>query len=98
VAKFLLLWEVDPTRVPTDPKERGGAWLAMAEMVKQDMKKGLTKDWGVFPGELSGYSIEEGTEMELMNAAMQYAPYIKFKVHPVASLDQVVKAIKAAMK
>lgn len=98
MGKYLVLWEVDPTRVPIDPKERGSAWLAMAEMVKQDMKKGLAKDWGIFPGELSGYSIEEGTEMDLMNATMQYAPYIKFKVYPVASLDQAVKAIKASMK
>jgi hypothetical protein len=98
MGKYLVLWEVDSTRVPVDAKERGAAWLAMADMVEEEMRKGMLKDWGIFPGELNGYSVEEGTELEVMNNAMQYAPYIKFKVHPVASLEQAREAIKASMK
>ncbi len=98
MGKYLVLWEVDPTKVPTDPKERGSAWLAMAEMVKEDMKRGFTKDWGIFPGELCGYSVEEGTELEMMTGTVRYAPYIKFKVHPVASLSDAEEAIKASME
>lgn len=26
MGKYLVLWEVDPTKVPIDPKERGAAW------------------------------------------------------------------------
>lgn len=98
MAKYLMLWEVDSTRVPVDAKERGTAWLAMVEMVKASMKNGLTKDWGSFPGELNGYSIGEGTEVEMMTETLKYAPYVKFEVHPVASLAQVQQAIKASMK
>jgi hypothetical protein len=98
MAKYLLLWEVDSARVPASAKERGTAWLAMTDVIKADMKKGLTKDWGAFPGELNGYAIGEGTEVEIMQSLMQYAPYVKFEVHPVASLTQVVQAIKASMK
>ena len=46
MARYLILWEIDPARVPTDAKERGTAWLVMVEMMKADMKKGVTKDWG----------------------------------------------------
>jgi hypothetical protein len=98
MGKYLVLWEIDTARVPTDPKERGTVWLGMADMVKQDMKKGVVKDWGVFPGELNGYAIDEGTEVDIMNVMIQYAPYVKFKVHPVASLTQAEEAIKASMK
>jgi hypothetical protein len=98
VSKYLVLWEVDPARVPVDAKERGTAWLAMVEMVKADMKKGLTKDWGAFTGELNGYSIDEGNEVSIMTQLMQYAPWIKFEVHAVASLAHVEEAIKASMK
>jgi len=98
VAKYLVLWEVDSTRVPVNAKERGTAWLAMVEMVKASIKKGFTKDWGSFPGELNGYSIHEGTELELMTETLQYAPYVKFEVHPVASLAQVEQVIKASTK
>ena len=47
MGKYLMLWEVDTTRLPVNPKERGAGWNALMQMVKQDMKKGTTKDWGV---------------------------------------------------
>jgi hypothetical protein len=98
MAKYLILWEIDPARVPVNAKERGTAWLALAEMVKADMKKGITKDWGSFIGELKGYSIGEGTEVNIATQLMQYAPYVKFEVRAVATLAQVEEAIKASMK
>jgi hypothetical protein len=98
VARYLVLWEVDSTRVPLDAKERGTAWLAMVEMVKADMKKGWARDWGCFPGELKGYAIDEGTEVAMMTETLKYVPYVKFEVHPVATLAQVEEAIKASMK
>jgi len=36
----------------------------------------------------------EGTELEVMNTLAQYVPYCIFKVHPVASEDQVNDMIK----
>jgi hypothetical protein len=98
VAKYLILWEIDPARVPVNAKERDTTWLAFAEMVKADIKKGITKDWGAFTGELKGYSIGEGTEVSIMTQNMQYTPYVKYEVHPIASLAQVEEAIKASIK
>jgi hypothetical protein len=68
------------------------------EMVKQDIKKGITKDWGVFPGEFNGYSVVEGTEVEIMNQTQQYAPFVFFKVHPIASVAQAEDMIKTLTK
>ena len=98
MSKFLILWEVDSARVPTDAKERGTAWLALIEMVKADMKKGMTKDWGSFPGELRGYSIGEGTEHDIGRLCLPYMPWVKFEVHPVASLADNEQAIKGLAK
>jgi len=98
MGKYLVLWEIDTTRVPTDPKERGTAWLGMADMTKQDMTSGVVKDWGIFPGELRGYAIDEGSEVDIMNVMAKYAPYVKFEVHPVASLAQAEEVIKTSMK
>jgi hypothetical protein len=98
MGKYLLLWEVDTTRLPVNPKERGAGWNALMQMVKQDMKKGITKDWGSFVGELRGYSIGEGSELELMNSLQQYSPFVHFKVHPIASVSQVEEMIKAMTK
>jgi hypothetical protein len=98
MAKYLLLWEIDTTKIPASPKERGAGWKALMEIVKQDMKKGFTKDWGAFVGELRGYAIDEGSELEVMNALQQYTPFVHFKVHPIASVSQVDEMIKALTK
>jgi hypothetical protein len=98
MGKYLLLWEIDATKIPVSPKERGAGWNALMEMVKQDIKKGITKDWGAFVGELNGYAIHEGTDLELMNALQQYTPFVHFKVHPIASVSQVDEMIKALTK
>jgi hypothetical protein len=98
MGKYLLLWDIDPTKIPVGPKERGAGWNVLMEMVKQDIKKGLNKDWGAFVGELSGYAVMEGTEIEVMNALQQYIPFVHFKVHPIASVSQVDEMIKALTK
>jgi hypothetical protein len=98
MGKYLLLWEIDRTKLPVSPKERGAGWNALMEMVKQDMKKGLLKDWGTFIGELNGYGVEEGSELEVMNAVQQYTPFVHFKVHPIGSVSQVEEMIKVMTK
>ena len=95
MGKFLSLWEVDPSRVPVSPQERAAGWSALVNMVKEDMKKGLIKDWGAFVGEINGYAIAEGTEVEIGKMNVQYAPFVRFKVYPIASLSDVEQVIKS---
>jgi hypothetical protein len=94
MGKYLLLWEVDRARIPIDPKERGAGWGLLMAMVRQDIEKGVSKDWGAFVGETNGYAIAEGTEIEILNMTAQYGPYVSFKVHPIASESQVNDMIK----
>jgi hypothetical protein len=98
MGKYLLLWEIDRTKIPVSPKERGVGFNMLLEMVKQDIKKGLVKDWGTFVGEEYGYAVDEGSEVEVMNACQQYSPFVHFKVHPIASVSQVEEMIKAFTK
>ena len=98
MGKYLLLWEVDWTKVPVSPKERGVGFSMLLEMVKQDIKKGITKDWGVFVGELGGYTVVEGNEVEIMNQLQQYVPFVRFKVHAIASVTQTEEMITALTK
>ena len=98
MGKYLMLWEIDTTKIPVSPKERGAGWNALMEMVKQDIKKGMNKDWGAFVGEINGYAVIEGTEVEVMNTLQQYVPFVHFEVHPIASVSQVDEMIKALTK
>jgi len=95
MGKYLVLWEVDQTKIPMDPKERGEGWSMLMAMVRQDIEKGLTKDWGAFLGESNGYSVNEGTELEVMTSLQQFVPFCTFKVYPIATGDRVNEMIKA---
>jgi hypothetical protein len=95
MGKYLILWEVDQTKIPIDPKERGIGWGMLMAMIRKDFEKGVTKDWGTFVGESHGYAVNEGTELEVMKALQQYVPFCIFKVHPIATESQVNEMIKA---
>jgi len=94
MGKYLVLWEVDQTKIPIDPKERGAAWSMLMALVRQDLEKGTVKDWGAFVGEHRGYDIAEGSELEIMRMMQQYVPFVSFQVHPIATVDQVDEMVK----
>ena len=98
MAKYLVMWEIDWTRVPVNAKERNAAWLVFAEMVKAKMKTGFMKDWGVFPGQLKGYSVVEGTEAAVMTELMEGVPFINHEARVVATIAQAEESIRASMK
>ncbi len=94
MGKYLIHWEVVQTQIPMDPKERGEGWGMLMAMVRQDIEKGIIKDWGAFVGESNGYHVAEGTELEVMNSHQQYVPFCTFKVLPIATESQVNEMIK----
>jgi len=89
MAKYLILWDLNPALVPTDPKERSAGWGMLMQMVRRDMQDGVLKDWGSFLAEGSGYCVMEGTEVEILKRCQQYTPFVAFETHPVASVSQV---------
>lgn len=95
MGRYLVLWEVDQSRVPIDAKERGGAWSLLMAMVRQDREAGMIKDWGTFVGEINGFMVSEGTEVEVGSALVRYSPYVSFKVHPLLSESQTNEVIKS---
>ena len=95
MAKYLILWEVDPSRAPEDPKERGEGWTLMLDMIKEDIKEGTMIDWGSFVGEGSGYAVAEQDEVELSKNLQRYFPYVSFTVKSVMSVEQTAEMAKA---
>ena len=95
MARYLVLWEIDDSRTPVDPKERGEGWGVLLAMVKKDIEKGITKDWGSFIGEHAGFAVFEGTEVEVELALQQYVPFVTFQTHAVGTVDHVSEVIKA---
>jgi len=98
MARYLMTWEMDTSRVPVNPKERAVAWGSLLDMVESDMKKGVLKDWGAYTGEMRGYGVSEGSELEINSMCHQYIPFVQFTVHPLTSVAEMRKLILAAPK
>ena len=95
MARYLLLWELDMSRVPVGREERGVGWTILMAMVKEDLREGALKDWGSFVGELKGYAVAEGTEVEIGTFMQRYVPYVRFETHAVGTVSQVEEIIKS---
>ncbi len=95
MGRYLLLWELDRSKIPVDFKERGEAWAQLTGMCKQQMKEGNMKDWGAFIGEMNGYMVVEGTEAEVGISIQPFTPYVFFETHPIASLSQLDEIINS---
>lgn len=94
MGKYLLLWRLNENLMPIDPKERASGWGMLMEMVKKDISKGIQKDWGSFAGENRGYCVLEGGVSDVLKMTQQYIPYVKFEVHPVASVNEIEEMLK----
>jgi hypothetical protein len=47
-------------------------------MVRQDIEKGVTKDWRSFVSETRAYFIFEGAGIKVMKSLQQYVPFCIF--------------------
>jgi hypothetical protein len=94
MAKYLIIWEIDTTRIPESPEEQIRQNTMLVNTVKEDLKRGKTLDWGMFAGgELGGYAICDGTEQEITMENWKYIPHIKFKTYPILSVNAVAEMI-----
>ena len=95
MSKYINLWEVDNSKMPTDPNERAALIGKRIEMTKKMLDEGQITDWGIFAGGNAGYAIAEGTEADMLKGTMPFMPLIKFHIHPVVSIDKVVEVMKS---
>ena len=95
MGKYLMLWELNRSLMPLDPKERARGYAGLMAFVEQDIERGITKDWGSFVGEGNGYCVVEGSEVDISKMVQQYSPFCQFSTHPIASFDQMKEMIKS---
>jgi hypothetical protein len=99
MTKFYMTWELKSEAIPEDPEDAAKLWLAQLDMIKDQFKKGITTDWGIFAGELRGYSVSgDTTEDKLHALLLQWSPYVKFKVKTVLTVDQTIAAVKQSIE
>jgi len=99
MTKFYMTWELKQEAIPGDPEDAAKLWLAQLDMIKDQFKDGITTDWGLFAGELRGYSVSgDMSEEELHTLLLQWSPYVNFKVKAVLTPDQAITAVKKSIE
>jgi hypothetical protein len=95
MARYMMLWEVDESKTPEDPKAKKAQWLEFQEIVMKQLKEGKTKVWAAFAGEMRGYTIFEGSAVDLHTIAAKWVPFVRFKVKELLTIEEVNNATKA---
>ena len=95
MAKYLITWESDVSRMPTDHKERAAMRMKMLEITKRNLKEGKLSDWGVFLGGYKGYAIGQGSAIDMAIGMARFSPYVTFNVQEVLSVDEMLEAVKS---
>ena len=94
MATSLILWEANDSLMPIDREERRKLIMSMLEGVKKSVDSGEMKMWGISSGGGNGFSISERSSKEIFALAMKYAPYIKFQIKPMLSVDEMIDIMK----
>ncbi len=98
MGKYLMLWEIDASRLPISRKERAAGWKVLLNFIKEDIKEGMTLEWGSFVGELRGFSILEGDELKINIQLQRYAPFVTFKLHSITGVEQAEQLVEEMAK
>ena len=61
------------------------------------MKKGIMKDYGIFPDGGSGFIIGEGETTNIYSAVNMFLPYVSCEVHEIISFEKQKEIQRALM-
>ena len=95
---YLMLWETNDTLFPLNPEERMKVIMSMGENVKKTVESGDLKLWGISAGGGHGFAVSEQEPTQMFARAMNFYPYIKFKITPMLSIDEMINTMKSMQK
>lgn len=81
--KFILLWQIDWTKVPSNL--RRSSCNVLIARVKYDLEKRINKEWNSFMGEAVGYVVAEGVPAAIGQIMEKYRSLVNFEIYRIAS-------------
>jgi hypothetical protein len=99
VARFHLSWRLNTASWPVgDPQKtlelNETLWAVMDDL----MKKGLVKDYGIFPDGESGFLIGEGEAADVYMSVNMFIPYVSCEVQEIIPFEKQKELIRALCK
>ena len=101
MAKFLILWRVNPMMMPHDPVEHVTLNEKMWATIDNMMKTGEIREEGFFLDGTSGYTLVEGEPADVLKVSASFRPFVDSAVHEIVPYEtgkEVVRGILKARK
>ena len=89
MSRYLVLWEINQSQFPADPKERVTLMSQAKEWVEKNISKGIITSWGAFLTGGKGYSVFECSPSEIYKEAQTFNPYFTIQIHEVLSVNEL---------
>ena len=105
MARFLVLWRLNPAAIPLmpkDPSESLKFYERQFAPIDDSIKKGEIEEFGFFPdtssGGASGYAISKGEATDILRTAWMQLPYYLFEVHEIIPYEKGKEITMALVK
>ena len=89
MAKYLVIWETNPTQTATNPEEAAKILSGARDWVQQNIDKGVLKDWGAYLTVSKGYGVWECSPVDLYKEVQKFTPYITCEINEVLSINEL---------
>jgi hypothetical protein len=77
MGRFLVLWRMNEDFIPGDINDRQRIIEQISKITREDIKRGVIKDWGISIDGKSGYSVRDEPHADFLKHSMLMAPYIE---------------------
>ena len=98
MARFHVSWRINTASWPTDPQKSMELNEMLWSVLDDLMKKGLVKEYGIFPDGESGFLIAEGEVTDVYTGANMFIPYTSSEVHEIITLEKQKEIVRALCK
>ena len=95
MARFHVSWRINTLSWPKDVQMAMQLNEALWAVTDDSMKKGLVKDYGVFPGGESGFLIGEGETIDVYKAVNMFIPWVSCEAHEIIPYEKQKETVRA---
>ncbi len=98
MAKFLGIWRINGTALPSDPAEQVQAIEMVLGQIDTALKEGHLQEFGFFPKGSSGYAILSGETTDAFGAAISFFPWMESEIHEMIPYETGKEITKEVLK
>ncbi len=98
MARFLIIWHINPTLFPDDPEEYAKfiekVWAGIDDLIK----KGVVEEMGAFLDGMTGFAIANAESRDVYRILNMHEPYWDFEVNEIISYEDMKEEIRSIWK